>query len=300
MSISPTHDKHRAPTASVRPVGEAAYSAPALEKGLDILELLAHEADGLSQIEISQRLHRSTGEIFRMLAVLESRGYLTRLPDGTYRLSLRLFELAHRHPPLKRLLSVALPLMQELAQKTRQSTHLVIHYARRILVVAQVESPEPMGFSVRLGAHFPFRPDRASSRVLSAFQSADAQEELIAELLANSPTRVSAAKVRAELARIRRLGFYSAQSDTTTGVTDLCAPIFDFSDGAVAALTVPYLRQRDVTVSVPAAHNALLAAARRISLSLGATQPAAHNVRKAAAAARPMSGGLPRQRSSGS
>lgn len=287
MSISRAYDKHRASGASVRPLAEAAYSAPALEKGLDILELLADAAEGLSQIEIGQRLQRSTGEIFRMLSVLESRGYLTRLPDGTYRLSLRLFELAHRHPPLKRLLSAALPAMQELAQKTRQSTHLVIHYARRILVVAQVDSPEPMGFSVRLGAHFSFRPDRASSRVLSAFQSASAQDEMIAELLANSPTRVSAAKVRAELARIRRLGFYRAQSDTTTGVTDLCAPIFDFSDGAVAALTVPYLRQRDVAVSVPAARDALLAAARRISVSLGATQPTALNVWKATAAACP-------------
>ena len=272
MSTVSDRVKRRALSADVRPLAEAAYSAPALAKGLDILELLAGEADGLSQVEIAQRLSRSTGEIFRMLAVLESRGYLMRLPDGTYRLSLRLFELAHRHPPLKRLLLVALPAMQELVQTTRQSTHLVIHYARRILVVAQVDSPEPMGFSVRLGAHFPFRPDRASSRVLTAFQPAAVQEELIAELLANSPTPISAARVRADLARIRRLGYYQAQSDTAAGVTDLCAPIFDFSDGAVAALTVPYLKQRDVAVTVTAARDALLAAARRISSGLGATR----------------------------
>ena len=272
MSIATAGGK-RAPTkADVRPIAEAAYSAPALEKGLDILELLAHEADGLSQIEIAQRLARSTGEIFRMLSVLESRDYLLRLQDGTYRLSLRLFELAHQHPPLKRLLLVALPAMQDLALVSRQSTHLVIHYARQILVIAQVDSPEPMGFGVRLGAHFPFRPDRASSRVLSAFQPVAIQDELISELLANSATRISAAKVRAELARIRRLGFYMAQSDTTSGVTDLCAPIFDFSDGAVAALTVPYLQQRDVAVTVPVARTALLAAARQISSGLGATQ----------------------------
>ena len=60
-----------------------------------------------------------------MLAVLERRGYVTREPDGGYRLTLRLFELAHQHPPLKRLLTVALPAMQELALATRQSNHLV-------------------------------------------------------------------------------------------------------------------------------------------------------------------------------
>ena len=97
----------------------------------------------------------------------------------------------------------ALPAMQELALATRQSNHLVIHFARRLLVVAQVDSPEPMGFAVRLGAHFPFRPDRASSRVLSAFQPAAAQHELIEERLTNSTRAISAVAVRDELAEVR-------------------------------------------------------------------------------------------------
>ncbi|MCE9657369.1 MAG: helix-turn-helix domain-containing protein [Burkholderiales bacterium] len=258
------------PAVSAEGEAGALYTAPALEKGLDILELLAGESDSLSQTTIGQRLSRSTAEIFRMLSVLERRGYVARHADGGYRLTLRLFELAHRHPPLKRLLTVALPAMQDLANTTRQSNHLVIHFARRILVVAQVDSPEPMGFAVRLGAHFPFRPDRASSRVLSAFQPAAMQEQLIAELLANGNRAVSAARVRAELAEIAGKGFYMAQSDTAEGVTDLCAPVFDHSEGAVAALTLPYLRQRDVAVSLAAARQALLAAVQRISTALGA------------------------------
>jgi DNA-binding IclR family transcriptional regulator len=260
----------RDPARATAEATEAPYTAPALEKGLDILELLAAESDGLSQTAIAQRLGRSAAELFRMLSVLERRGYLTRHADGSYRLSLRLFELAHQHPPLKRLLTVALPAMQELAQASRQSAHLVIHFGRRILIVAQVDSPEPMGFGVRLGAHFPFRPDRASSRVLSAFQPAPLQDELIAELVANGARGLSAARVRSELAGIVRKGYYRAPSDTTHGVTDLCAPVFDHSDGAVAALTVPYLRQRDVKVTLAAAQTALLATVRRISAGLGA------------------------------
>jgi len=270
--VSPKAPHGAAGTAE--PAGEegagAAYTAPALEKGLDILELLAGASESLTQTAIAQRLSRSATELFRMLAVLERRGYVTRHEDGGYRLTLRLFELAHRHPPLKRLLTVALPLMQELAAATRQSNHLVIHFARRILVVAQVDSPEPMGFAVRLGAHFPFRPDRASSRVLSAFQPKEMQSELIAELLANGSRTVSAARVKQELGEIARKGFYMAPSDTASGVTDLCAPVFDRSDGAVAAITVPYLRQRDVDVSVAAARQLLLDAARRMSAALGA------------------------------
>ena len=253
-----------------RRTGEAGYAAPALEKGLDILELLSTEAEGLSQNQVAQKLGRSASEIFRMLAVLERRGYLVRVPDGSYRLSLRLFELAHRHPPIRRLLTVSLPLMQELAQRSRQSAHLVVHYARRILVVAQVESPEPMGFSVRLGAHFPFRPDRASARVLTAFQPAEARAAMIEEMIENSEGRLAPRQVSAALEAIAAQGHYRAPSDTLAAVHDLCCPIFDHSEGAVASLTVPYLAQRDVAVTVDEALALLMETSGAISAALGA------------------------------
>ena len=249
---------------------EPLYTAPALEKGLDVLELLAGEAEGLTQGAIAQRLGRSTPELFRMLSVLQRRGYLHRHSDGCYRLTLRLFELAHQHPPLQGLLAAALPAMQELADVSRQSCHLVVHFDRRILVVGQVDSPEPMGFRVRLGAHFPMRMDRGSPRVLVAFQPPDVQDKLIAEMLANSDERIAASKIRTELARIARTGFYSAPSATAAGVTDLCAPVFAHSGGAVAALTVPYLPQKYVGVTVEQACHAMVAATGRISVQLGA------------------------------
>ena len=42
------------------------YRAPALDKGLDILELLARTDDGLSQAEIAKALARSPNEIYRI------------------------------------------------------------------------------------------------------------------------------------------------------------------------------------------------------------------------------------------
>ena len=84
------------------------YRAPALSKGLDILELLAAYPMGLSQIEIAKELGRTTSEIFRMLAVLRKRGYVEIAEDGDrYELTPRLFEIAHRHPPTRRLTSLA-------------------------------------------------------------------------------------------------------------------------------------------------------------------------------------------------
>jgi DNA-binding IclR family transcriptional regulator len=71
----------------------ASYATPALEKGLDILELLAHERDGLTKSEVARGLGRTVSEIFRMLLCLERRGYISQASGDRYVLSLRLFQL---------------------------------------------------------------------------------------------------------------------------------------------------------------------------------------------------------------
>ncbi|WP_262054467.1 helix-turn-helix domain-containing protein, partial [Burkholderia thailandensis] len=49
------------------------YRAPALDKGLDILELLAEQKEGLTRTEITKELGRNASEIYRMLERLVAR-----------------------------------------------------------------------------------------------------------------------------------------------------------------------------------------------------------------------------------
>jgi len=70
------------------------YSAPALDKGLDILEILAKTVMPMTMSEISDKAGRSRGEIFRMLQVLELRSYISRNGAGDgYVLTNKLFIL---------------------------------------------------------------------------------------------------------------------------------------------------------------------------------------------------------------
>ena len=69
------------------------YAAPALDKGLDIIELLAHEIEGLTLNEIAKGLGRTSSEIFRMVNGLCRRGYIMQQDGDRYSLTLKLFEL---------------------------------------------------------------------------------------------------------------------------------------------------------------------------------------------------------------
>ena len=252
---------------------DARYFAPALEKGLDVLELLAAEPHGLSLQDVARKLGRSPNELFRMLDVLLRRGFLARQPDATYLLTLRLFELAHLHPPVDRLLDCAMPHMQELARNTSQSNHLCVYHDKRLVVLARAESPEPMSYSVRQGSHFPFHDDRVSARVISAFQQGARRGQLLTELAGTGRNREARRNsLDKRLQAIRRRGYDEGPSDTISGVVDICFPIFD-RFGAVASLNIVYMRQRDSKLSIPGAREKLRQSAQTISKALGGTGP---------------------------
>ena len=121
------------------------YSAPALEKGFDIIELLAAAPDGLTSTEIAQRLKRSLSEIFRILVVMERRGWLHKNGEtDRYSVSYHVLEHAFRATPAQGLSVLAAPIMYALALATEQSCHMaVISHASVIIVLSRgVEKEE--------------------------------------------------------------------------------------------------------------------------------------------------------------
>jgi len=218
--------------------------------------------------EIANRLDRTPTELFRMLDVLVQRGYLARETDSSYVLTLRLFELGQRHPLVDRLLDAAIPHMSELARQTGQSNHLCVHHDARLVVLARAEPPEPMSCLVRQGAHFPFLDDRASARVITAFQEGTRAEQFQAELAGGKVSAARRQQLARRLAAIRARGYEQGPSDTLSGVFDICFPIFD-QFGVVASLNVVYLKQRDARVTQVAARKLLQQTTAGISRVLG-------------------------------
>ena len=218
----------------------AVGGAPALDKGLDLLEVLAAEPGGLTQKQLAARLGRSGGEIFRMLGVLERRGYIAREPrTGEYSLTLQLFRLATRYPPTRRLQQVALPVMEALATETGLGCHLGMLSGQHLLILAQADANMTMGWMVKLGAVFPFCMQYVSARVLAAFQSGRKREEAIAILAAQSG--MPPALITPRLDRIAAIGHDISPSEVADGLVDLSCPILDDRGHAVAALTLPFL-----------------------------------------------------------
>ena len=245
------------------------YSAPALEKGLDILELLASESEGLSLSIIAQKLDRSVGELYRMLAVLEQRGYVAATEDGDkWILTLRLFDLSHKFPPINKLTSSAGPVLQKLSYDTEQSCHLVIYYEGSGHVVAQQDSPSARVLRVRLGAVAPLLGS-CSGHVLLAY----AGEELRQRMLERCPdyTSKQQTKVMRIISDVLDNGYEMIKSAQVQGVRDIGCPVFDFSGQIAGALIIPFQEYLDGShpVKIGAALDYLKEAASDLSARMG-------------------------------
>ncbi len=197
---------------------------------------------GIGQKALAARLGKSVSEIFRMLTVLEQRGYIVREPKtGEYHLTLRLFQLGTQHPPTRRLQQAALPVMEQLAATLGLACHLSTVHGEQFLVVAQAEPDRPMGWNVKLGAIFPLSMQMVSARILGAFQS-DWRREEMARIMARRDA-LSLENVLARLKSIAEVGHDHSPSGTLPGLTDMSAPVLDPSGFAAASLSLLFLPQ---------------------------------------------------------
>jgi len=225
------------------------YAAPALEKGLDILDVLVDTAEGYTLNELSVKLGRTVSEIFRMVVTLERRGYVQGDHNDRYTLTLKLFEMAHRQQPIRSLTAMALPLLRDLANVTRQSCHLSIYHSGRVAVIAQVDSPERWSFGLKVGAVMGLT-DTSSGHVLLAFRDlAERERMLAAHTRVEGENDVEPAALLALLDEIRATGHEIVPSRQMRGVTNMAFPVIGSSGDAVAAVNVPYLERIDKKIN---------------------------------------------------
>jgi DNA-binding IclR family transcriptional regulator len=211
------------------------YAAPALEKGLDILELLCQCENGLTQQEIALRIGRNLGEIYRMLNCLVRRNYVAN-HGNIYTVTPKLFQLSHFHPPTHRLLTEALPIMEALSHDVSFPCDLRVYNNGLQTVIASIQPPNGLGFMTRVGSEIAVAP--------SAFQEPAIKALRIRESL---PSASEEAVLRFQhiLQGVENQGFASIQSSQYAGLHAISFPILDMNRNAVAAMTVLMLARID-------------------------------------------------------
>lgn len=244
------------------------YAAPALAKGLDILELLATQGEPMSTRAIAEHLGRSKNEIFRMVFVLVERGYLAREP-GSDLLSLtnRLFELGIRTPRSRNLLLIAVPAMERLSAKCGQSAHLVVLNRGETIVIATSSAGLDVSFTLRLGYRRPAL-HATSGQIIMAFQPPDIRMRLVEDAVVLSGESIDRVALEDDLDAIRAAGHRVSESHDILGITDIGCPILGPDGCAIASIVVPYLNRHGTLARHEEVRNQLVQTCREIGEAL--------------------------------
>ncbi len=245
------------------------YHVPALEKGLDIIELIAKERSPLSAAQIGETLGRSRNELFRMLSCLEQRNYLYRdEASGNYSLTLRMFELSHQQSDTSLLLRAASAPMQRLTELIGESCHISILNQNKIIVLHQAESSRLIRISVGAGALLnPY--NSVSGRLLLSYLS----KEELTKTLNSIPefTELKAAEQKKfidSLKKIHTKAVFKDSSDQIDGIIDI-ATLVGLKDSTFkASLAITYIPKRAKTTQAEI-QKELTKTAQEITKALG-------------------------------
>ena len=246
------------------------YDVPALDKGLDIIEVLAHSAVPLSQIEIARRLEKTVSQVFRMITCLERRGYIYKDPDSSvYSLTLKMYQLVNHHPPVEKLLRTATGPIMDLVSKIEESCHLTVLKGNQVVILSQHDSPKRVSVHVRTGSTVSIL-DSNSGRVLLAYKSKEEQESLLS--LDPDFKKMSKKDVNGlfkQLDDIKKDGHFYTESYSVSGIVDMVVPVMASSNEPIAAITVPCIRYHGVEIPVEKIIKEMKATAKNIAKQSG-------------------------------
>lgn len=202
-------------------------SAPALLKGLDILECLEREGTELSLSQIAQSLGRNNSEIQRMVKSLCERGYIDRNRQGGYTLGFQLYKLGRMRHPYQHLQRVAEPIMSSFAAESGHSIHLGVEHQGRMLNLSGATGTNLVSVAVRMGSELSLE-STLSGRLLRVCHAV--AENSVAEKNKDART-------------LSEQGYLYQESEEYLGVRDLSVPVRWCQGAAYAALTCTWLER---------------------------------------------------------
>ena len=245
------------------------HRIPAVDRTLDLLDLLCATREAVGIRDLAARLDVPRSTVYRILNSLEPRGVVRRDGAGGYLPGPRLLAWARAVPDGADLVALAAPVLAALARAARATAKLSVLEGEAALVAAVAPGPGVYSVTTQVGRRFPLHAG-AASKVLAAHLPEAARAALLAGPLPRSTpgTITDPARLAAALDAVRRDGIATDQAEYIEGVHALAAPVLGPGGGCAAAVSVAYL-PAEPPARVAAMEAALRQAAAALSRAIG-------------------------------
>lgn len=239
----------------------------AVDRIFSVLDAFTPDEPKLTLQEISDRIALSKATTFRLVNSLYDAGYLVRLDDQRYCLSMKLIKLAGVVASGLSIRDIARPILIDIGNKTGETISLNTAIGFDRVCIDVVESSSRLMHIVNLGEHAPLFYGATGKMLLSCLSQAE-QTAVLQTLPADFGLTLD--ELKAELQKIRAQRYVITKSERVIGSLAISVAIFDINDYGkyVVTLTGPEERMK---VRLEENLALMLNAQREISSKMGSS-----------------------------
>jgi DNA-binding IclR family transcriptional regulator len=249
------------------------YLIQSVSHALDLLEQFHGEVDELGVTELSKRLKLHKNNVFRLLATLESRGYIDQnKATENYRLGLKTLELGQTFVKQMGLLRQSRPVLEWLVRQCNETSYIAILKDFDIIYLDAVETDLTVRVVTRVGSRLPAYCSAAGKAQLAYLSEEELESYFAGKEIRRftQNTVIDVNELKRELKKVTELGYSIDNEELDTGVRCVAAPVRDYTRRIVGAVSIsgPSMRlslDRIEKELVPLAKEA----AEQISIKLG-------------------------------
>ena len=204
--------------------GKRRYSAPAAACSADLLLALARSNSPLSIAQLSERAGYTKSLVYRVLTELETRDYVSKLPDGGYSLGLAVVELGGAFAASVPLMSSVRRVLRRLAELTDETVSLGMLQDDQVLYLMREEGARSVFAVSHVGKRLPANAvalgkallaERTDAEIRAVFADRLASHPALAALTPNTLTSLDA--LLEDIALARERGHSEEHGEAVTG-----------------------------------------------------------------------------------
>jgi DNA-binding IclR family transcriptional regulator len=194
-------------------------------RALAVLDAFDSTAPRLSLSEIAERSGTPLTTTHRLLAELTDWGALQRRADGRYEIGRKLWDLGLLAPVQLELRQVAAPFLQDVHTAIRDTVHLAVRDGLSALYVERISGRESVPVVSQVGSRLPLHATGVG-KILLAAAPPDVVEQVLRSLTRiTRHTLVEPARMRRELAEVRRRRYARTSEEMSPGAASLAVPV---------------------------------------------------------------------------
>jgi IclR family transcriptional regulator, acetate operon repressor len=209
-------------------------SVRSVDRSIALLKAFTADKPSMSVLEIQARVGLSRPTVYRLLETLAAHGFIRA--HGTpqrFSLDYAIGALAHVWMASLNPVQAGRPVAERLHRETRETVGLFVVRGHQHVCVLELVSPHVLSMSRGIGPMQRLVPGASGKTILAFMEPGD-----IDAVLKELPRGIDRAAVLADLARIRKDGFWVARSEVFSGAVGIAAPYFDHADRIAGSIIV--------------------------------------------------------------